>query len=87
MNTNKVLVKILLSAAIGATVGILIAPDKGSKTRKKINNKAVDYSDNVKEKFNDLIENITNKFNNLNGNAQDFVEKNKTKLINQKNNY
>jgi len=71
--------KVLISLVIGATIGILFAPSKGTKTRKKINNKVIDCSDNAKEKFNDLIESITNKFNNLNENAQNFIEKNRSK--------
>ncbi|MES2559380.1 MAG: YtxH domain-containing protein [Bacteroidota bacterium] len=46
-------------AAIGATLGILLAPDKGSDTRKKILSKAQDFADDVtdaaKQKYNDLL--------------------------------
>lgn len=47
-------------AAIGATLGILLAPEKGSDTRKKIMSRAKDIADDVteaaKEKYNDLIQ-------------------------------
>jgi gas vesicle protein len=46
-------------AAIGATLGILLAPEKGSDTRKKILSRAQDLADDVteaaKEKYNDLM--------------------------------
>ncbi len=46
-------------AAIGATLGILLAPEKGADTRKKILSRAQDLADDVteaaKEKYNDLM--------------------------------
>ena len=35
-NTGQTLLALLTGAAIGAGIGILYAPDKGSKTRKQI---------------------------------------------------
>ena len=43
MNTGKVLLSVLAGAAIGASLGILFAPDKGSSTRKKISVKKDEY--------------------------------------------
>ncbi len=40
MESDKVVVGILAGVAIGALVGVLYAPDKGSKTRKRVINKA-----------------------------------------------
>lgn len=51
MNTGKVLLGVLAGAAVGASLGILFAPDKGSVTRKKIVQKGVDMKDAVKEKI------------------------------------
>ena len=36
MGTGKILLGVLAGVAAGATLGILFAPAKGSKTRKKI---------------------------------------------------
>ncbi|TXJ22844.1 MAG: YtxH domain-containing protein [Chitinophagaceae bacterium] len=44
---NKVLLGILGAATAGVVIGLLIAPDKGSETRKKIKNKAGDWADSL----------------------------------------
>ena len=36
MSTGKLVVGVLAGVAVGALVGMLFAPDKGSETRKKI---------------------------------------------------
>jgi gas vesicle protein len=44
----KVLAAFLAGAAAGATIGLLLAPDKGSETRKKIKEKISDLSEKAK---------------------------------------
>jgi gas vesicle protein len=51
MNAGKVLLGVLAGAAVGASLGILFAPDKGSETRKKIVQKGVDLKDSVKDRI------------------------------------
>ncbi|MBC5839323.1 YtxH domain-containing protein [Flavobacterium muglaense] len=53
-NTSTTLIAILTGAAIGAGLGILFAPDKGSKTRGKIKEGYKDASKDLKFKFDDL---------------------------------
>jgi len=79
MNSSKVLLGILGGVAAGALMGILFAPDKGSKTRKKIVDKSKDLADDMKGKFEELYEDVTDKYENLLQDAKGLVSKNQVK--------
>lgn len=79
---------LLVGAAIGVGIGILFAPDKGSKTREKIrdsfddfkidvNNKLADYEDEIRSKISSSSETlkagIEKLIANSNFNAEDAV--------------
>ena len=80
MDSGKVVLGVLAGVAAGAILGILFAPDKGSVTRKKISEKGGDYSDVVKDKFNEFIDTCSEKYNKARENVADFVEPDKTKV-------
>lgn len=79
MNSSKIVLGVLGGIAAGAIAGILLAPDKGSKTRKKILSKGKDFADDMKGKFEDLYENATDKYDTLLQDAKGFVSKNEVK--------
>ncbi len=58
MSTNKVLLGALAGLAAGAILGILLAPEKGSETRKKIINKSNDCLADVKDKVDEIVDNL-----------------------------
>ena len=84
MNTGKVVVGTLAGFAIGATAGILFAPDKGSTTRKQIMDKGDDYVDKLKSKFDELRDSMTEKFSSTKNDAENLAEKGKEKYDNAK---
>jgi gas vesicle protein len=51
---NKVMKNIILALLAGVAAGILLAPDKGSETRKKLFGKIGDLSDDISDGANDL---------------------------------
>lgn len=63
----------LAGAAAGTIVGILYAPDKGSRTRRKIRKKTHKLSADVSETLNSQIDNMKQHVN-------DFVEDIKDKI-------
>lgn len=59
-NSNEnILLALLTGAAIGAGIGILYAPDKGSETRHKIKQKAMDTTHDVSERIKHAKEELT----------------------------
>lgn len=74
MNSGKILLSVLAGVAIGTTLGILFAPDKGSATRKKISKKGEEYADELGEKYNEFITGIKNKFSSAKDEADHLVE-------------
>lgn len=75
MDTGKVLLGVLAGIATGALLGVLFAPDKGSKTRKKIYREGEEITDDLKEKFDEIIESIEDKFQKVKKDVSDFAEK------------
>ena len=57
-DTMKVIGALVIGAATGATLGVLFAPNKGSKTRKNIVGSAKKMTRNFKEKIDDEIKDL-----------------------------
>ena len=73
MDTGKAALGIVLGIGVGALLGVLFAPDKGSKTRKKIMDKGHDFTDGLKGKFEGLTQEISNKYDTLLEDAKTLV--------------
>lgn len=65
MESNKVVVGVIAGVAIGALVGVLFAPAKGSKTRKRVMNKATSYKDELQSKIEDLVDGVSEQYDSL----------------------
>jgi gas vesicle protein len=58
-DTGSVLLALLTGAAVGAGIGILYAPDKGSKTRKKIKDKAIETKSDIANRLSHATDELT----------------------------
>ncbi|MCB0374685.1 MAG: YtxH domain-containing protein [Saprospiraceae bacterium] len=79
MKTGKVLLGVLAGAAAGALLGVLLAPDKGSATRRKIVRKGEEYLDDAKDKLSEFIDDAKSRFDSAIKEATHMAEKGKAK--------
>ena len=80
MSNTKTILGFVAGAAIGALAGVLLAPDKGSNTRKKISGKAGDMTDSLKSSFSDFVESIKDTYAGTKDEAAELEEKAKDKM-------
>jgi gas vesicle protein len=73
MESGKTALGILLGIGAGALLGVLFAPAKGSKTRKRIMDKGQNYADELKGKFDGLYEEVSEKYDALLDEAKTMV--------------
>lgn len=85
MKNGKVILGVLAGLATGAFLGILFAPDKGSKTRQKIVDKSNEYANDVGHKFSEMVDGITNKFRSAQRDAEEAVREMKAKTQKTRN--
>lgn len=72
-SNGKTVLALLIGAAAGAALGVLLAPDKGSETRKKLTDSANRLADLVKEKTDAGIQSATDLKNKVYDKAQEFT--------------
>lgn len=60
-NTSKIVLGLVGAAAAGVAIGLLLAPEKGSDTRKRLSETATDWADHL----GDLFANAKSEVENL----------------------
>ena len=59
METLKIITITLGATVLGVALGVLFAPNKGSKTRRNISRKGQDYAEHFTDGFDDMIDFVT----------------------------
>lgn len=73
-NTGITLLALVTGAAIGAGVGILLAPDKGSVTRKKLKTGIDDTAHNLKDTIEATADALRGKLSHVKKDAEGTYE-------------
>lgn len=74
MNTER-MISALVGIGVGMVIGTLIAPDKGSKTRKELSEKSKNYLDDLSKDMKELQKNIDEKKKEAKEGIQKLKEK------------
>ena len=80
MKADKIILGVLGGVAVGALLGVLFAPEKGSKTRQKIADKSNDYADDLKDKLDVLLGTMTKKYENIWQEGENLIAQGKSKF-------
>ena len=85
MKADKIILGVLGGVAVGALLGVLFAPEKGDKTRKKIIDKSNDYADELKDKLDTLLGTTNRKYEKIWKEGESLIAEGKSKLHDVKN--
>ena len=77
MKSGQILLGVLTGFALGATAGILFAPDKGSEIRNSILRNWQDYTDSLKDQVDALVANAMDIRDEASKDVDKFIEKRK----------
>lgn len=80
MSNEKALLGLLAGVSIGAVLGILFAPGKGSSTRKKIAHRSDEYLTDLGDKFDEFVAGLTHKMDAAKAEAIRLAENGKAKV-------
>ncbi len=73
-NSGALIGALLIGVAIGGLFGVLLAPNKGSKTRKKIIKKSAKIIDIGKGKFEEFLKELQLEVDSINDETIDYIE-------------
>ena len=80
MDNKKTILGLIALAAAGALAGVLFAPDKGSKTRKRIKGKAENISGSLKSSFDDFMYELKKAYRSGSEEAEELSQRAKDKI-------
>ncbi len=83
-SSGKIIGALLLGAVVGGVLGILFAPDKGAKTRKKLFVRGQDLTDQLTDKFNSLVDRGEEELEKIKSKSNGYAHNGKSKTAESK---
>jgi gas vesicle protein len=79
MKSAKIILGTLAGVAIGVQIGLLIAPEKGQTTRKKLTQKGEGYLKDINGQIDQFLKGMNEKMDKMNKNIAVVAEETKVK--------
>lgn len=83
-NTGNIIVALVAGAAVGIGVGMLLAPEEGSKTREKIKDGFKSSKDDLFEKLSGFMDGLQSVGESVVSNVEEILEKSTPKNSEEK---
>lgn len=79
MKALRIITTTLGATVIGVALGILFAPNKGSKTRRTISKKSHKYADHLSDSFDDFFDTVSHSLESVENKTARLAKKGKDK--------
>ncbi|MBD3629337.1 YtxH domain-containing protein [Cyclobacterium sp.] len=79
MKSAKIILSALAGVAVGVQIGLLIAPEKGTDTRKKLTKKGEEYLKDINGQIDGLLKGMNEKMDKMNKNIASVAEETKAR--------
>jgi len=79
MKSAKVILSALAGVAVGVQIGLLIAPEKGKDTRKKLTKRGEEYLRDINGQIDGLLKGMNEKMDKMNKNIATVAEETKAR--------
>jgi len=80
MSAGRIALGALIGMAVGASLGVLFAPDKGVATRKKLAKEGTRYLGSLKNSAGEYVDNLAGKLDTVRESAVSLAESTKERL-------